>query len=294
MAILSKLVSGLASVVTNKALYVAGIIVLTLAKPACEYTVKLILRDTSVALANTESSIENTIRVAFEEHGKITTESSIENAIKEAFAENQKIIQEYVCNKINEVNQFTMNEIEGLNAQISIIMNELKTNQSTILNKNNSDTLCMSDDIVNRIQSNNVKAFAEMQMQLPDKDYIESTAKKYAMYLHDEHKDDIVNRIQNNNVKAFAEMQMQLPDKDYIESTAKKYAMYLHDEHVEIMNLTRDDDTISIASTRAESVQAIPTPKEVPVPRLGPIKFAPPPISGVPKLRKPLSARSVN
>ena len=95
-------------------------------------------------------------------------------------------------------------------------------------------------------------------------------------------------------LKAFAEMQMHIPDKDYIESTAKKYAMYLHDEHVEIMNLTRDDDTISIASTRAESVQAIPTPKEVPVPRLGPIKFAPPPISGVPKLRKPLSARSVN
>ena len=252
MAILSKLVSGLASVVTNKALYVAGIIVATLAKPACEYTVKLILRDTSVALANTESSIENTIRVAFEEHGKITTESPIENAIKEAFAENQKILQEYICNKINEVNQFTMNEIEGLNAQMSILLNEIKTNQRTIMNRNNSDTLCMSDDIVNRIQSNNVKAFAEMQMQLPD--------------------------------------------KDYIESTAKKYAMYLHDEHVEIMNLTRDDDTISIASTRAESVQAIPTPKdkEVPVPRLGPIKFAPPPISGVPKLRKPLSARSVN
>ena len=243
MAILSKLVSGLASVVTNKALYVAGIIVLTLAKPACEYTVKLILRDTSIALANTESSIENTIRVAFEKHDKITTESSIENAIKKAFAENQKILQEYICNKINEVNQFTMNEIEGLNAQISILMNDSKTNQSTILNKN---------------------------------------------------KDDIVNRIQSNNVKAFAEMQMQLPDKDYIESTAKKYAMYLHDEHVEIMNLTRDDDTISIASTRAESVQVIPTPKEVPVPRLGPIKFAPPPISGVPKLRKPLSARSVN
>ena len=251
MAILSKLVSGLASVVTNKALYVAGIIVLTLAKPACEYTVKLILRDTSVALANTEASIENTIRVAFEENQKIlhdttvalATKVSIEDTIKKAFEENQKILQEYICNKIDEVNQFTMNEIEGLNAQISILMNEIKTNQSTIMNKN---------------------------------------------------KDDIVNRIQSNNVKAFAEMQLQLPDKDYIESTAKKYAMYLHDEHVEIMNLTRDDDTISIASTRAESVQAIPTPKEVPVPRLGPIKFAPPPISGVPKLRKPLSARSVN
>ena len=250
MAILSKLVSGLASVVTNKALYVAGIIVATLAKPACEYTVKLILRDTSVALANTESSIENTIRVAFEEHDKITTESSIENAIKKAFAENQKILREYICNKIDEVNQFTMNEIEGLNAQISILMNDINTNQSTILNKN---------------------------------------------------KEDIINTIQSNNVKAFAEMQMQLPDKDYIESTAKKYAMYLHDEHVEIMNLTRDDDTISIASTRAESVQAIPThsdtlckSKEVTVPRLCPIKFAPPPISGVPKLRKPLSARSVN
>ena len=119
--------------------------------------------------------------------------------------------------------------ISTLNAQISILMNEIKKNQSTILNKN---------------------------------------------------KEDIVNRIQSNNVKAFAEMQMQLPDKEYIESTAKKYAMYLHDEHVEIMNLTRDDDTISIASTRAESVQAIPTPKEVPVPRLCPIKFAPPPLSG--------------
>jgi hypothetical protein len=245
MAILSKLVSGLASVVTNKALYVAGIIVLTLAKPACEYTVKLILRDTTVALANAESSIENTIRVAFEEHDKILRNTTVatELSIKKAFAENQKILQEYICNKVNEVNQFTMNEIEGLNAQISILMNEIKTNQSIILNKN---------------------------------------------------KEDIVNRIQSNNVKAFAEMQMQLPDKEYIESTAKKYAMYLHDEHVEIMNLTRDDDTVSIASTRAESVQAIPTPKEVPIPRLGPIKFAPPPLSGVPRLRKPLSARSVN
>ena len=251
MAILSKLVSGLASVVTNKALYVAGIIVLTLAKPACEYTVKLILRDTSVALANTESSIENTIRVAFEEHDKIirdttvalATKSSIEDTIKTAFAENQKILQEYICNKIDEVNQFTMNEIEGLNAQISILMNEVKTNQSITLNKD---------------------------------------------------KEDIVNTIQSNNVKAFAEMQMQLPDKDFIENTTKKYAMYLHDEHIEIMNISRDDDTVSIASTRAESVQAVPTPKEVPVPRLGPIKFAPPPLSGVPKLRKPLSARSVN
>ena len=146
-----------------------------------------------------------------------------------------------------------MNEIEGLNAQVGILMNmmkEIKTNQSIILNaiskKNFND-----DNILNKI----------------------------------------------------AEMQMQLPDKDYIESTAKKYAMYLHDEHVEIMNLTRDDDTISIASTRAESVQAIPThsenntlckSKEVQIPKLGPIKFAPPPLSGVPKLRKPLSARSVN
>ena len=233
MAILSKLVSGLASVVTSKALYVAGIIVVALAKPACEYTVKLILRDTSAALTNTESSIENKL-------------VKTENAIKKTLAENQKIIQEYILDKMNDVNQFTMNKIEGMNAQVSILMNmmkEIKTNQSIILNA---------------ISKNN---------------------------------DDIVN------------MNMQLPDKDYIESTAKKYAMYLHDEHVEIMNLTRDDDTISIASTRAESVQAIPThsenntlckSKEVQIPKLGPIKFAPPPLSGVPKLRKPLSARSVN
>ena len=249
MAILSKLVSGLASVVTNKALYVAGIIVLTLAKPACEYTVKLILRDTSVVLANTESSIENKL-------------AATEDAIKKAFEENQKMLQEYIRDKINEMNQFTMNEIEGLNAQISILMNEIKKNQSTILNKNNSYTLCMSEDIVNRIQSNNEKAFAEMQMQLPD--------------------------------------------KDYIESTTKKYAMFLHDEHLEIMNNSRDDDdTISIASTRAESV---PEREKEKVPRLGPIKFAPPkekvqvhqlafappPLSGIPKLRKPLSSRSVN
>jgi hypothetical protein len=232
MAILSKLVSGLASVVTNKALYVAGIIVVAIAKPACEYTVKLILRDTSAALADTESSIETKL-------------AATEDAIKKAFEESQKMFQEYIRDKINEMNQFTMNEIEGMNAQISILMNEIKTNQSTILNKN---------------------------------------------------KDDIVNKIIGNNEKAFSEMQMQLPDKDYIESTAKKYAMYLHEEHVEIMNISRDDDTISIASTRAESVQMIPTPKdkEFPVPRLGPIKFAPPPLSGVPKLRKPLSARSVN
>ena len=257
MAILSKLVYGLASVVTNKALYVAGIIVLTLAKPACEYTVKLILRDTSVALADTESSIEN----------------KLEDAIKKALAESQKVFQEYIRDKINEMNQFTMNEIEGLNAQISILMNEIKTNQSTILNKN-------KEDIVNRIQSNNVKAFAEMQMQLPDKDYIEST---------------ILNAISKNNDDIMNNLKMQLPDKDYIENTTKKYAMFLHDEHLEIMNNSRDDDdTISIASTRAESVHAIPTPKEVPVPRLGPIKFAPPPLSGIPKLRKPLSARSMN
>ena len=251
MAILSKLVSGLASVVTNKALYVAGIIVLTLAKPACEYTVKLILRDTSVALANTESSIENTIRVAFEDNQKILrdTLANKELSTKDALAENQKILQEYICTKIDEVNQFTMNEIEGMNTQVGILMNmmkEIKTNQSIIQN-----AISKNDD-------------------------------------------DIVNRIINDLEKSFAEMQMQLPDKDYIESTTKKYAMFLHDEHVEIMNINRDDDTISIVSTRAESVQAIPTPKEVPVPRLGPIKFAPPPLSGVPKLRKPLSARSVN
>ena len=255
MAILSKLVSGLASVVTNKALYVAGIILLTLAKPACEYTVKLILRDTSAALANTESSIENIIRVAFEEHDKIILDTlankEVFSSIEDAFAENQKNLQDYICNKINEVNQFTMNEIGGMNAQVDILMNmmkEIKTNQSIILNA---------------ISKNN--------------------------------DDDILSKI--------AEMQMQLPDKDYIESTAKKYAMFLHDEHVEIMNVNRDDDTISIASTRAESVHAIPThsenntlcnSKEVSVPRLGPIKFAPPPLSGVPKLRKPLSARSVN
>lgn len=84
--------------------------------------------------------------------------------------------------------------------------------------------------------------------------------------------------------------------------------MFLHDEHVEIMNINRDDDdTISIASTRAESVPEREKEKEK-VPRLGPIKFAPPkekvhvqqltfappPLSGIPKLRKPLSARSVN
>ena len=276
MAILSKLVSGLVSVATNKALYVAGIIIVTLAKPACEYTVKLILRDTSVALTNTESSIENKL-------------AATEDAIKTAFAENQKILQEYIRDKINEVNQFTMNEIEGMNAQISILMNEIKTNQSTILNKN-------KDDIVNKIQSNNVKAFADMQMQLPDKEDIENT---------------ILNAISNKNfnddiVNKLAEMNDKLPDKDYIESTTKKYAMFLHDEHVEIMNINRDDDdTISIASTRAESV---PEREKEKVPRLGPIKFAlpkekvqvqqltfaPPPLSGIPKLRKPLSSRSVN
>ena len=255
MAILSKLVSGLVSVATNKALYVAGIIVVALAKPACDYTVKLILRDTSVALADTESSIEKKL-------------ATTEDAIKRAFAESQKIIQEYFRDIMNDVNQFTMNEIEGMNSQVSILMNmmkEIKTNQSIILNaisKNN-------DDIV------------KIKMQLPDKDYIESTIRSAISKKN--FNDDIVNKLK-----------MQLPDKDYIESTTKKYAMFLHDEHLEIMNISRDDDTISIASTRAESVQAIPTPKEVPVPRLGPIKFAPPPISGVPKLRRPLSARSVN
>ena len=243
MAILSKLVSGLASVVTNKALYVAGIIVLTLAKPACEYTVKLILRDTSAALANTESSIEN----------------KLEDAIKKAFAENQKNLQEYIRDKINEMNQFTMNEIEGLNAQISILMNEiegLNAQISILMNEIKTN----QSIILNAISKNN---------------------------------DDIVNK---------------LPDKDYIESTTKKYAMFLHDEHLEIMNNSRDDDdTISIASTRAESV---PEREKEKVPRLGPIKFAPPkdklqvrvqqltfappPLSGIPKLRKPLSSRSVN
>jgi len=229
MAILSKLVSGLVSVATNKALYVAGIIVATLAKPACEYTVKLILRDTSVALANAESSIKE----AFAENQKILLDISVtlantESSIEDALAKNQKIIQEYIFNTVNEMNQFTMNEIKSLNTQISILMNEIKTNQN-------------NEDIVNKI----------------------------------------------------VEMQMQLPDKEYIASMAKKYAMYLHDEHIEIMNICRYDDTVSNAS----SVQIIPTPRlPTEVPRLGPIKFAPPPISvpGVPKLRKPLSARSVN
>ena len=245
MAILSKLVSGLASVVTNKALYVAGIIVLTLAKPACEYTVKLILRDTSVALANTESSI----RVAFEEHDK-TTSANTESFIKVALAENQKSFQEYICTKIDEMNQFTMNEIEGMNTQVGILMNmmkEIKTNQSIILN-----AISKNDN------------------------------------------DNILNKI--------AEMQMQLSDKDYIDSTTKKYAMFLHDEHLEIMNISRDDDdTVSNASTGTTSVHVAPAysytecqSKLPAVPRLGPIKFAPPLLSGVPKLRKPLSARSVN
>ena len=256
MAILSKLVSGLVSVATNKALYVAGIIVATIAKPACEYTVKLILRDTFVALANTESSIENTIRVAFEEHDK-TTSANTESSIKDALAENQKSFQEYICTKIDEMNQFTMNEIEGMNTQVGILMNmmkEIKTNQSIIQN---------------------------------------------AISKNDE---DIVNRIINNLEKSFAEMQMQIPDKDYIESTTKKYAMFLHDEHLEIMNISRDDDdTVSNASTGTTSVHVAPAysytecqSKLPAVPRLGPIKFAPPPLSGVPKLRKPLSARSVN
>ena len=269
MAILSKLVSGLVSVATNKALYVAGIIIVTLAKPACEYTVKLILRDTSVALTNTESSIENKL-------------AATEDAIKTAFAESQKIIQKYVRDKLNDVNQFTMNEIEGMNAQVSILTNmmkEIKTNQSIILNA---------------ISKNN-DAIVNMNMQLPEKDYTESTT--------------ILNAISKNNndiVNKLAEMNDKLPDKDYIECTTKKYAMFLHDEHVEIMNINRDDDdTISIASTRAESV---PEREKEKVPRLGPIKFAPPkekiqvqqltfappPLSGIPKLRKPLSSRSVN
>ena len=272
MAILSKLVSGLASVVTSKALYVAGIIVVALAKPACEYTVKLILRDTSAALTNTESSIENKL-------------VKTENAIKKTLAENQKTIQEYILDKINDVNQFTMNEIEGMNAQVSILMNmmkEIKTNQSIILNAISKKNF--NDDIVN------------LNMQLPDKDYIESTILNAINKKN--FNDDIVNKL--------AEMNEKLPDKDYIESTTKKYAMFLHDEHVEIMNINRDDDdTISIASTRAESV---PDKEKEKVPRLGPIKFAPPkekvhlqqltfappPLSGIPKLRKPLSARSVN
>ena len=269
MAILSKLVSGLLSVATNKALYVAGIIVVTLAKPACEYTVKLILRDTSVALTNTESSIENKL-------------AATEDAIKTAFAESQKIIQEYVRDRVNDVNQLTMNEIEGMNAQVSILTNmmkEIKTNQSIILNAISKKNF--NDDIVNK---------------LPDKDYIESTILNAISKKN--FNDDIVNKL--------AEMNDKLPDKDYIESTTKKYAMFLHDEHVEIMNINRDDDdTISITSTRAESV---PEREKEKVPRLGPIKFAPPkekvqvhqlafappPLSGIPKLRKPLSARSVN
>ena len=231
MAILSKLVSGLLSVATNKALYVAGIIVVTLAKPACEYTVKLILWDTSVALTNTESSIENKL-------------AATEDAIKATFSESHKIIQEYFRDRMNDVNQFTMNEIKGMNAQISILTNmmkEIKTNQSIILNaisKNN-------DDIVNKLA----------EMQLPDKDFIEST---------------ILNTISKNN----DDIVNKLPDKDYIDNTTKKYAMFLHDEHVEIMNIHRDDDdTISIASTRAESV---PEREKEKVPRLGPIKFGPP------------------
>ena len=87
-----------------------------------------LLRNTSVALANTESSIENTIRVAFEEHDKTTSVAfaNAESSIKVALAENQKILREYICNKINDVNEFTMNEIEGMNAQVSILLNMMK------------------------------------------------------------------------------------------------------------------------------------------------------------------------
>jgi hypothetical protein len=170
MAILSKMLSGLAHLVTKKTIYVVGAVIIAVAKPACEYTIKII--------KSSVIEIEDTI---VQKNKFIMRE-----LVNEIIVMNKIMLTDFSAMQSDTVKELINNNANRMNESIETNINKIITMFQTV-NVDDIETkekiLATLNDINDKLseKSENVHTQAELR------DYIETIAKKYAMYLHDEH-----------------------------------------------------------------------------------------------------------
>jgi hypothetical protein len=244
---------------------VVGVVVIAVAKPACDYTVKLILRDTS---------------------------SAVKDTILPIVKENQYIMRELITGfegKILLILTDLMKQVE-MNMNMSLEIKKLleMMSKESESNRGREDVA----ELKSTIQSLLIEIKELMLSKVDTNDttllkineYLEMNLKELSVMssninVETENKENILVRLND--------IANKLPDKDYIETIAKKYAMYLHDEHIELMNMKEPVVTVDDKDNNNNNNNGKPkfSHLKIPTPRS---------TSNAPKLtmRKPLSARN--
>jgi len=283
------MLSGLAHLVTKKAIYVVGVAIIAVAKPACEYTVKLILRDTSLV-------IKDTIVPIMEENQYV-----IRELINEVMKTNKSMsleIKEFVSNEIKESLVLAVQSGSDKNGLDEDILIKIKELINVNVNRMNESLETNIKKIITMLNTINVD-------DMETKENIVVSLNNITDKLHD-------NSLQNVVADLRDYINGKLPDKDHIETIAKKYAMYLHDEHMELMNIKAPKSVVAEDKLvmLSQPGRSLTFPQEQPAPKMSHLKIPTPRSNkdnllsiettaasnsnSAPKLtmRKPLSARN--
>lgn len=169
------------SAISNRAVCMAGAVVVVVAKPACDYTVKVVLKNISLIVGNHLATLEADMKKALALI-KETRDSlaEVERAISEQAAKEAPGIgalrfADGIEPKISNTEAMVIRAVEGIEKTSGAIDVLPRTIESRISKVENMviqamDSIAKTNDAVNT---------------LPDK--MDATAKKYSSYLHDEH-----------------------------------------------------------------------------------------------------------
>jgi len=267
MAILSKMLSSLAHLVTKKTLYVVSVVIIAVAKPACEYTIKLIkssvIDDTIVPIMEQNQYI---MREFINEVMMMNKNEIKELLVSEIMMMNKNEIKELLVSKIMMMNKNEIKELLVSNEEIKELIsinanrmnefleNNIKTKELLVSNEEIKELVSINANRMNESLENNIKTVTTMLNSVNIND-IETNIKKLITMLNTVNVDDIetkenilviLNGINDKLPEKYENIQTQTELRNYIETIAKKYAMYLHDEHMELMNIKINNDTSHI------------------------------------------------
>ena len=128
--------------------------VVIIAKPACEYTVKLVLESTSLIVKNRLESVEADVKKAI----KLIEETN----------ESLDIVKQAIANGKSENSEMVLKAIDNIVKKDDTLPNRMSKMEEMMLKT--ADSITTANEAVNALPA-----------------AIDATAKKYSMYLHDEH-----------------------------------------------------------------------------------------------------------
>jgi archaellum component FlaC len=200
----------IASTISGSAICIAGAAVVMIAKPACDYTVKLVLKNTSLMmshqLATLEADIKNAVdiikdtRESLARVEKVMSEHAADDFIKntmESLARVEKAMSEHTANdysdtesKLDLLTEGMEPKISNTEAMVTLVAEGVERTNGAIsgilpaLKGSIESRISKVEDMVIRTM-NSVAKTNEAVNALPKT--IDATAKKYSTYLHEEH-----------------------------------------------------------------------------------------------------------